>query len=240
MKKHYYITLDTETCGGFGNSLVYDIGFTVHDRKGNIYEKFSYLVREIFFGGPRLMKSAYYADKIPMYYEGLAKGDFIAESFWKIRKKMLSVMKEYKVKAVLAYNAGFDVNALNNTLRHLTKFDKENQTFFKENTVIWDSWHMACQTVLKRNKFFKDAVENKWTSNCGNVKTSAEVAFRHLVKEFEFEEAHTALADAMIETLIFAKCIETHKKMDRNIVHFPWKIPQSDFKAYCEKIAVGA
>ena len=237
MKKHFYLTLDTETCGGFGNPLVYDIGFTIHDRKGNIYERFSYVVREIFFGEWKKMKTAYYAEKIPLYYEGLANGEFIAESFWKIRKHMLSLMKEYKVKAVIAYNAGFDINALNCTAKHLTKFDKENQTFFKEDTVIWDSWHMACQTVLKNKNFFKNAVENQWTSDCGNVKTSAEIAYRHLVKDMNFEESHTALADALIETLIFSKCIETHKKMNRNIVHFPWKIPQPDFKAYCERYA---
>lgn len=50
MKKHYYMTLDTETCNGFANPLVYDIGFTIHDRKGNIYEKFSFVVRNFLWG----------------------------------------------------------------------------------------------------------------------------------------------------------------------------------------------
>ena len=38
-RKNYYLTLDTETCGNFGEPLVYDIGYTIHDKKGVIYEK---------------------------------------------------------------------------------------------------------------------------------------------------------------------------------------------------------
>lgn len=234
MKKHYYLTLDTETCNGFANPLAYDIGFTIHDRKGNIYEKFSFVVREIFFGEWKKMRTAYYADKIPSYYKGLSEGKFVAKSFWEIRRLIFSLMKKYKVKAVIAYNAGFDMNALNSTARYLTKFDKENQTFFKDNTVVWDSWHMACQTILLNKPFFKDAVEHLWISESGNVQTSAEIAFRHIMKDTDFIESHTALEDAIIETAIFAKCVATHKKMNRGIIASPWRIPQPDFKEYYE------
>lgn len=236
MTKHLYMTLDTETCGGFACPLVYDIGYTIHDRFGHIYEQGSYVIREIFYGEWKKMRTAYYADKIPSYKEGIRNGDFTVISFWAIRKQMLEAIAKYHIKAVIAYNAGFDVNALNCTMNHLSKFDRE-QTFFNEKTVIWDSWHMSCQTILRQKTFFKKAIKNEWTSECGNVKTSAEVAYRYLTDEIDFIESHTALQDALIETEIFAKCISTHKKMDRTIVHMPWKIPQPDFKAYCIKYA---
>lgn len=235
MKKQYFITIDTETCNGFAKPLVYDIGFTVHDLKGKIYEKFSYVVREIFFGEWKKMKTAYYADKIPFYYKGLASGEFVSRSFWEIRRHIMSLIKKYKVKAVIAYNAGFDINALNSTCRYLTKFDKEKSTFFAENQKIWCSWHMACQTIFQQKSFFKAATENKWVSDAGNVMTSAEIAFRFIKKDFDFIESHTALSDAMIETAIFAKCVAAHKKIDREIAVSPWMIPQSSFKEYFEK-----
>lgn len=235
MQKHYYMTLDTETCGGFDQPLVYDIGFTIHDRVGNIYEKGSYVVREIFFGEWRKMKTAYYADKIPSYYDGIKDGTFEVASFWAIRKTILNLIKEYKVKAVIAYNAGFDTNALNTTMNYLSKFE-EQQVYFSKKVQIWDSWHMACQTVLNRKSYFKDALENHWISEAGNCKTSAEMTYRHLTKELDFIESHTALSDAEIETLIFARCVATKKKMDRKIIAMPWQIPQPGFKAYCEAL----
>ena len=233
--KHYYVTLDTETCGSLSSPLVYDIGYTIHDRYGNIYEKRSYVVREIFYGEREKMKSAYYADKLPTYKEGIKQGKWNIASFWSIRRELFSLMKEYKIKAVVAYNAGFDTRALNNTLNYLTKFKEKEQTFFNKETTIWCSWGMACQTLLKQKNYFKNAVKYNWVSDAGNVKTSAETSFRYINKEIDFEEEHTALSDAIIETAIFASCIRTHKKMDRKILTMPWKIPQPDFKKYCEE-----
>ncbi len=228
-RKNYYLTLDTETCGNLGNPLVYDIGFTIHDKKGNIYESRSYVVREIFYGEWKKMRTAYYAEKIPAYKEGIKTGKWIVKSFWEIRKEIFSLMREYNVKAVVAYNAGFDTRALNSTLNYLSKFD-EKQTFFNEKTVIWCSWGMSCQTILKQKTFFKLAIRESWVSDAGNVKTSAEIAHRYINRDFSFEEAHTALEDALIETKIFAKCFACHKHMDKIILAMPWRIPQTDFK----------
>lgn len=228
-RKNYYLTLDTETCGSLGSPLVYDIGFTIHDKKGNIYESRSYVIREIFYGEWKKMRTAYYAEKIPSYKEGIKTGKWIVKSFWEIRKEIFSLMREYNIKAVVAYNAGFDTRALNSTLNYLSKFD-EKQTFFNEKTVIWCSWGMSCQTIFKQKTFFKLANREAWVSDAGNVKTSAEIAHRYINRDFSFEEAHTALEDALIETKIFAKCFACHKHMDKIILAMPWRIPQTDFK----------
>lgn len=228
-RKNYYITIDTETCGSLGKPLVYDIGFTIHDKKGNIYESRSYVVSEIFYKEYKKMKTAYYADKIPEYKQGIKEGKWIVKSFWYIRKEIYSLMKTYNIKAVVAYNAGFDTRALNCTLNYLSKFDDE-QTFFNEKTAIWCSWGMSCETIFKQKTFLRLAKQENWVSNAGNVKTSAEIAYRYINRKFEFEEAHTALEDAIIETAIFSKCISTHKKMTKTIINMPWRIPQDDFK----------
>ena len=48
MKKNYYIVLDTETANAFDDPLVYDVGFVIIDKKGNIYETFSYVVNYFY------------------------------------------------------------------------------------------------------------------------------------------------------------------------------------------------
>ena len=57
-RKNYYVVLDTETCPidresqevTPKNMLVYDIGYCVVDKQGNVYRTGSYIVSEIFFG----------------------------------------------------------------------------------------------------------------------------------------------------------------------------------------------
>ena len=63
------MVVDVETAGQFGNSLVYDIGYAIADKQGNIYETRSFIIKEIFYN-VELMSSAYYARKIPMYLKG--------------------------------------------------------------------------------------------------------------------------------------------------------------------------
>ena len=80
-RKRYLVVLDTETCNThstpFGldmsDSLVYDIGWAITDKYGNVYLTRSFLIREIF-RNKELMNSAYYKDKIPKYYEGIRNG----------------------------------------------------------------------------------------------------------------------------------------------------------------------
>ena len=71
----YVIVLDTETApmdkDAQGvepyNMLVYDVGFAVCDKRGNVYETFSFVNYDVYVCEKSLMKSAYYADKIPLY-----------------------------------------------------------------------------------------------------------------------------------------------------------------------------
>ena len=47
-RKKYIMVIDIETTNGLTDMLAYDIGFIVADLHGNIYEKRSYMVAELF------------------------------------------------------------------------------------------------------------------------------------------------------------------------------------------------
>ena len=70
-KKEYFLVLDTETCNTLEQPLPYDIGWAVCDRFGNIYEKRSFIIEETFIDMYDVMKSAYYAEKIPHYWDDI-------------------------------------------------------------------------------------------------------------------------------------------------------------------------
>ena len=99
-RKEMYLVIDTETCNTVEQPLPYDIGYAICDRYGNIEIEKSYVVAETFLDMKETMKSAYFANKIPQYWEDIKNGTREIKSIYNIRKELHSVMKEYKVKKV--------------------------------------------------------------------------------------------------------------------------------------------
>lgn len=224
MRKHYYLVLDVETANSTDDALVYDLGFAVADRSGKIYETHSYINSDIFTHEKNLMTSAYYAHKIPEYLESIRKGEREVANLYAIRQKVLDVFKRYPIRAVCAYNAGFDYKALNTTQRYITK--SKYRYFLPYGVEVFDIWHMACQTICSLNKYYKFCIDNGFVSASGNISTSAETVYRFLTNTPTFVEEHKGLEDVLIEVAIMTECYKKHQKMKRNIYRACWRIPQ--------------
>lgn len=228
MTKQYFLVLDVETANSTDDALVYDLGVAITDRKGTIYFSDSMLVSNIFYGEADLMKSAYYAKKIPQYLVDLGKGVHKVVSFYEARALICKLLREWKVEAVCAYNARFDCNALNTTQRWLTK--SKYRFFLPYGTKVYDIWHMACQVICTQKRYIKFCIENNKFSEKGNMLTNAETVYAYISKEADFAEAHTGLRDTLIEAQIMAHCFRQHKVMKKNIYSCCWRIPQAKAK----------
>lgn len=225
-RKKYIMVLDVETTNnqiGVKNApndgLVYDIGFTIADKKGNVYVKRSFAIKEIF-DWKELMDTAYYKDKLPMYFEKLKKGIMEKISIWEARKRVKSAMEYFGITEVYAYNASFDYTTLNNTVRYIS--GSGCRWFFPYETQVCDIWHIACQVLGTQKTFQWENIRN----DNGNLITNAERMFAYLSQDFDFEEEHTGLADALVETQILARCLKTHKSISKKINRACWRIPQ--------------
>lgn len=225
-RKKYIIVLDVETTnnqigvkGAPNDGLVYDLGFTVADKQGNVYAKRSFAIKEIF-DWKELMDTAYYKNKLPKYYEKIRKSEMKKVSIWEARKSIKSAMEYFNITEVYAFNANFDYTTLNNTVRYLS--GSACRWFFKYGTKICDIWHIACQTLGLQKTFQWENIRN----TNGNLITNAERMYAYLSQDFDFEEEHTGLADALIETQILARCFKTHKSIDKSINRACWRIPQ--------------
>ena len=220
-QKEYFLVIDTETCNTLEQPMPYDIGYEITDRYGNIVLERSFLVAEIFIDMADVMKSAYYAEKIPMYWEDVKNGTRKIAPFWTIRKTMLEDMKLWGVKKVGAYNMGFDRRALNNLIRYVSKSFK--RYFFPFGTEYFCIWNMACDVLLNRNSYVNFAMENGFVSDANNILTSAECAYRYIKNKCDFIENHTGLEDVKIEVEIFVFFFSLHKKMDTSINSSCWR-----------------
>ena len=223
----YIMVLDVETTNnqiGVKNApndgLVYDIGFTVADKKGNVYAKRSFAIKEIF-DWTNLMNTAYYKNKLPIYYNRIAKGQMEKVSIWDARKRIHKAMEYFNIKEVYAYNANFDYTTLNNTVRYLS--GSGCRWCFPYETQICDIWHIACQVLGKQKTFQWENVRN----DKGNLLTNAERMFSYMSSNEKFEEEHTGLADALIETKILARCFKTHTSINKKINRGCWRICQT-------------
>lgn len=220
-RKKYIIVLDTETCPldkdmeevTPSNMFVYDVGMAVVDKRGNVYETYSFVVADIFFEEKTLMDSAYYADKLPQYYEDIKSGKRQVATLYTIRKILIDLMKKYDTKTVSAHNAKFDYGALNNTERWLTK--SKYRYFYPYGTELWDTLKMAHDVIAKMPTYKRFCEENGYMTahKTPRPQEKAEVLYRFISGDNDFEESHTGLEDVMIEKEILAYCFRQHKKM---------------------------
>lgn len=240
-RKKYIAVVDTETANSLEDALVYDIGWAIVDKRGNVYLTRSYLVKEIFCDERALMQSAYYAEKIPMYLQEIAEGKRKILPFAFIRQIFKRDCEKYNCITACAHNARFDLNALNTTQRFLTK--SKYRFFFPYGMEIWDTMKMAQDVIcqMPTYKRFCEAHED-YTLKNGNPRKTAEILYRFIIKDNDFIENHTGLEDVLIEKEILAYCIRQHKKMRKGLFQKEFssvKIPEPIEHYILRKIAEG-
>lgn len=214
-RRNYIVVLDTETANDLDNPLVYDIGWAIVDKYGNVYRQRSFINREIFFLEKDLMDSSYYAEKLPIYYKRIAKGEAKVANWLTIKKILWEDMAEFETNIVSAHNARFDYKATATTQRWLTK--SAYRYFFPKGTEVWDTLKMARDVIGKMPTYRKWCEVNDYICRNGQLKFTAEVLYRFISGNEDFDEEHTGLADVLIEKDILAYCYRQHKPMRKKL-----------------------
>lgn len=214
-RKSYYLTIDTETANNLDNPLVFDIGGAVHDKKGKVLETFSFIIKEVFYEMPELMRKCFYFAKIPQYNAQISKGERKVVSLYEAKKHIDELCEKYHIKAIIAHNARFDYRATTTTQRYITK--SKYRYFLPYGVEIWDTLKMAQDTICKQKSYIAWCVEHNYTKKNGAPRATAEILYKYITGNNDFAESHTALEDVLIEKEIFAHCMKQHKKMRKNV-----------------------
>ena len=222
--KDLYLVFDTEVANcpkidgqlDVANGQFYDLGLQIVDKQGFVYDEYSIVNEDVFFGMPQAMQEAYFADKIPQYLEDMRMGKRKILNTWQIYRLIHKLCEEYDIKACIAHNARFDIKVVNATLRYQTK--SKCRWFFPYEMPVWDTMKMANDTICKQKRYIEFCKRNGYMTNhpTPQVRKTAEILWRYLTNDNEFEESHTGLEDVMIEAQIFAECVKQHKKMEKN------------------------
>jgi len=206
-----FIVVDTETTNSLDDPLCYDVGFAVVDILGNVYENYSYVVADIFLD-KEMMSYAYFADKIPQYWADIKAGTRELKTFFNIKKAFANCVKRNNVKIILAHNARFDYRSLNLTQRYLTS--SKYRYFFPFGVEIWDTLKMS-RAVLKNNDDYSNFCwDNDYLTKRMVRRYTAEIIYRFLSGNNDFEESHTGLEDVLIEKEIFVFCLSAQPEIN--------------------------
>lgn len=215
-----YVVIDTETAPTVDHkdnqahpetSLVYDFGYTIRDCNDCELVSRSFVIAETFTN-LRLMNSAYYADKLPLYHAGIGSTDsstWRMVSFAEAWETFKADCKLYKVKTAWAYNARFDLIALNNTIR--TYSNGFVKFFFPYKMKVRDVWDYA-SNITGSKTYVSWCIEHGYFTASGNPQTGAEIVYRFITDDNNFIEDHTAYSDACIEDAILVAAKRKHAK----------------------------
>lgn len=204
---------DVETANDTKDALTYDVSCCfINPSKGIVVDERAYVVRDVFVDEHDLMKQAYYASKMPEYSADIRAGKRQMIDFMDMRQDFLELMKKYDCHIVAAYNAAFDTNALNTTLRYLTK--SKYRWFFPYGTQFVCIWNMACNTICQTSNYKSFAELNRYYSNHGkNYRATAETVYAYLTQNPNFNEEHKGMEDVRIECEIMKECLNMNDTM---------------------------
>lgn len=200
----FVIVLDTETTNSIEEPIAYDIGWAIVDTEnGNVVKTESFAIANVFCD-KELMENAYFAEKIPTYWNDIKNGKRKLAPLFKVWKTLREDCKVYGVTEIYAHNARFDYLSCTLTQRYLTA--SKYRHFFPYGIVIKDSLKYS-KAVLKDNKEYDNfcKVNNYRTKNNQNRYT-AEIIYRFLTNDNDFVEEHQGLDDVLIEKDIVLYC----------------------------------
>ena len=221
--------------------LIYDLGWKIVDRHGNVYNRMNFLISEIF-SVPSVFDTAYYAEKRPIYLEKLKNGEIVLTDWQTAMTAFIADLD--MVEAVGAYNSMFDFKkAIPFTELYISQLYSPNfhdwlnwqeqscawlasggkatgKTPFEEDIFrfrgkvypLFDLWGLSCEHILNCDEYRQMCIDNGWQTASGKYfKTSAETAYRFLSGNLTFDESHTAIDDCDIESQLFAEIVKRTK-----------------------------
>ena len=189
------LVLDTETLG-VADPRVYNLGWLVYDTAdGKVISARDYLIKELYDNSD-LMKSAYYANKIPLYEEMLADGKCRRIKWGYALRRLAREMKG--VDGIYAFNSGFDVRSIAKTCELL----KSKNPTADGISDIWKGLANPNITSTREYKEFCKANGKMTKHKTPRCRENAETLFAYLTGNPNYIEQHTALADCEIELAI--------------------------------------
>lgn len=221
-----FVVTDVETT--MKRTIVFDIAWKAIDRKGRVYGRGSYLIREAFEHDV-----PWYKEKMGLYYDDAYHHRITPTSIMGVRAEYNAQVADFQANGhrviLAAYNSRFDFDKLPFTLAELSG---GKVTRWLDNRVelmdIWDYWGESVP---------KDYAKHAAASGSGKfVSTSAESAYRYEANKPDFVEYHRAWHDVEIESEILLKALSRKKRIP--VVNSPKELAGSVWRKINTRLGI--
>lgn len=203
--------IDTETTNDINCPIVYDVGYQIFNMQGDVLCERSFVNADVFLD-KEMMASAFFAEKIPSYWQDIKKGVRELKTWFNIKRQLADDCKRFGVTVACAHNAAFDNRALNTTQRYITT--SKFRYFLPFGIEWWDTLKMARQLLKHDDDYGAFCYNNDYLTKNGCRRYTAEIIYRWLSGCGDFEESHTSLEDVKIEREIFNYCLKKYPEID--------------------------
>lgn len=235
--------------------LIYDFAYQIIDCKGRVYRRRSYLVTEIFSvpavfntayfaskrpiyierlkNGEITLKS--WAEITEIFLSDLAEVVAVGayNSIFDF-KKAIPFTEEY-VKNLYSDNYFewerrqewiCDKIAEGGRQEKNPDFDKDNFVFREKKYPLFDVMALSCEHLINNDDYKRTCIDNGWRTPTGKYfPINAEKVYAYVSGNYDFEESHTAIEDAEIESFLFAMATKkTKHNFTKGLVYFPFRI----------------
>ena len=194
-----YMVFDTETTS-LDKPFCYDVGYSIFNDGIDIpLVRRHFIVEQVWHNLP-LFESAYYKEKRPLYIGLMRSKKAIMDKWGYIMRTIHRDIIQYNVTDAYAYNSDFD-----------DKVFTFNCDWFKcnnplEDIPIHDIWGYASEFITNTQEYKNFCEEYQYFTDSGNYKASAEIVYRYITRNNDFEEAHMGAYDVDIESIILQHC----------------------------------
>lgn len=235
--------------------LIYDLGWQVIDRYGHVYARKHFIISEIFSVPAVFDTAYYASKRplyIEMLNKGEAQLTDWRTATAEMERDMSACEAVGAYNAMFDYKKAIPFTELYVSKLYSNEFyswQKEQERYcdaiakkakrdsgrtfegdvfrFRGNAYpMFDLWGMSCEHLLNNDDYKRMCIDNNWCTASGKYfKTSAETAYRFLTGNMEFDEAHTALDDAIIESELFAAIVgKKIANLTIGIEYFPFRL----------------
>lgn len=200
-KPTLFVVTDIETT--VRQRIMFDIAWRIIDRHGNEYAKGSFIVKEAF-----KHDVPFFAEKLGFYFQDVFEHLIEPASIHDIRRFYNNDIQRHQEMGHrvigAAYNAAFDFKYMPETFKLL--LGRSDVRWMEKPVELLDIWHFWGLSVPKNY--------SAPITNSGKFySTSAESAYKFEFDNNNFEEAHIAWQDVLIESEILIKTLRRKKEM---------------------------
>ena len=211
-KTEKFIVLDVE---GMQKCRPYNIGYIIADRNGKIYKRHSFALPVAFW--ENITNCLQIGQAVEMRHNNIQeilhdmnkprrKRKYKSITIPEFFKQFSAEIRRYKVKRLFAYNVTFDRGAL-------FRLFGENQ-FNSLNLQYCDIISGILTTKLLTKKYVNFCLTNAYLTPKGYPSYKAEIVYRYLTGQADFNEEHTGLSDVLIEYSILLSAFKSHKQLN--------------------------